>query len=45
MGRKVNKRRKTLRLMMAGAVTAAGIMGIVMLAKLRPVEDYIQKAD
>lgn len=31
--------------MMAGAVTAAGIMGIVMLAKLRPVEDYIQKAD
>lgn len=45
MGRKVNKRRKTLRLTMAGAVTAAGIMGIVMLAKLRPVEDYIQKAD
>ena len=37
MGRKVNKRRKTLRLMMAGAVTAAGIMGSVMLAKLRPV--------
>ena len=29
MGRKVNKRRKTLRLMMAGAVTAAGIIGKV----------------